>query len=144
MQSRRTPHPGGRSIDPLLLDKPCYKRSNAKGNDIDIRPPSKKRKLRVVDLQVVEQKLFPPKKKKRSGFSFPKGPHFPVAARLKMPSELMVTKAWKVGEKGTGTKSRMLSMKVLKSGQPVQDVSTSEAVTKEEAANLAILETLYD
>jgi len=125
------------------VNKPAYRRAKAKDKHMDIAPFSKKRKLQDLDLKVAEQKLAPAAKKKRLGFSFPTKRQFPRVARLKVMSEPVVNRDQKAEAQSITTKPRKPLPMVVKSGEDIKKVSVI-AVDKEEASNLALLETLYD
>jgi len=120
----------------LPLDKSVCKRTKPTGSF------SKKRKLEDIDVKEVEKKLSPAPKKKRLGFSFPKKRQFPTVTRAEKKIGPIVNREQKAEALCVTAKSRKPKPTVVKSR--VNNVSSIEVIDKEEAANLAVLETLYD
>merc|ERR1719193_2240925 len=96
-----------------------------KKNDIDTKTVLDKRKFHDIDPQVAERAWLPEAKskgaspraakKRRLGFHFPKGPHFPTAPRSEV------------------TLPKNASKKVVKSKYGVKDASARKAMDNEEA-----------
>jgi len=120
----------------IPFDKSVCKRTKAKGSF------SKKRKLEDIDVKEAEKKLSPAPKKKRLGFSFPKKRQFSRVKLVEKKIEPVVNREQKAGAQSVTTKSRLPTPNVVKSR--VNNVSSIEVLDKEDAANLAVLETLYD
>jgi len=108
-----------------------------------IAPFSKKRKREDIEVKDAEKKLSPALKKKRAGFSFPKKRQFSRVTLVEKKVDPVVNREQKAKAPSVTTKPKKSKPLVVKSRED-DTVSTIEVLDKEEASNLAVLETLYD